>query len=184
MTSISEIDAMKLIDETLSKIEDSLTRDRILQWAWSKFSSLPAPINSTAEAMETRKSKKKQGKAKKSTKTKPSHSMVKDLNLKPSGKQTLAEFVREKKPSSNRGKSVVCVYYLQHILKETPITANHVFTCFKSIGWRVPSDLDNTLQWVASQRGWLDTSSMADIKVTTHGENLIEHDLPRKKKDK
>jgi hypothetical protein len=183
MASISEIDAMKLIDETLSQIEDSLSRDRILQWAWSKFSSLPTPISSTSKKMETEKPKEK-GRAKKSTKTKPSYSIVKDLNLKPSDKQTLAQFISEKKPSSNREKSVVFVYYLQNILEETPITSNHIYTCFKSIGSRVPSNLDNTLSWVASQRGWLNTSSMANIKVTPHGENLIEHDLPKKKKGK
>jgi hypothetical protein len=44
--------------------------------------------------------------------------------------------------------------------------------------WRVPADLANTLQYTASKDGWLDTKKMDDIKVTTIGENVVEHDLP------
>jgi hypothetical protein len=184
MTEISELDAMKQISKILSQFEDSLTRDRILQWACSKFSSFPAPIMSTEEKIETRKAKKKKGNVKKSKKRKSSNSIVKNLDLNPSNEQTFKDFITEKKPSSNIEKSIACVYYLQHILKKTPITTNHVFTCFKSIGWRVPPDLASILRWVASQKGWLDTSNTEDIKVTTQGENLIEHDLPKKIKAK
>lgn len=184
MTKISEIEAIKLIDDILSQIEDSLIRDRILQWACSKFSSLPAPKISTEENKETKKPKKKKGNVRKSTKRKPSNSIVKKLNLNPSNEKTFKDFVTEKKPSTNYEKSVTCVYYLQNILKNTPITVNHVFTCFKIVEWRVPSNLRNILHWVASQKGWLDTSNTEDIKITTHGENLIDHDLPKKIKAK
>lgn len=181
MSTMSELEAMKLIDDSLSQFDDPATRDRILEWAWSKFSSQPTPTGSRKEDKKGKKTKKNKGKVKKATKPKFAISMVKDLDLNPSDKQTFADFVAEKKPSSNHEKSVSCVYYLQHILEKAPITSSHVFTCFKVMGWRLPSNLDNTLQWVASQKGWLDTRSMANIKVTTHGENLIEHDLPHKK---
>jgi hypothetical protein len=34
----------------------------------------------------------------------------------------------------------------------------------------------------AGTEGWLDTSVNTDIKIATHGENLIEHTLPKKDK--
>jgi len=108
-------------------------------------------------------------------------SIVRDLNLKPSGKKSFREFAAEKQPASNLEKSVVAVYYLHHELGLSAVTVGHVGTCFKDASWRVPSNFANTLAETASRRGWLDTRSMADINVTTHGENLIEHDLPRSK---
>ena len=59
-----------------------------------------------------------------------------------------------------------------------PVTADHIYTAFKGLAWRVPSDLVNTLQQAGS-KGWLDTANSADIKVTPMGENLVEHDLPK-----
>jgi hypothetical protein len=47
--------------------------------------------------------------------------------------------------------------------------------------WRIPADLFNTLAYTASHYGWLDTSNYQALKVTTMGENLLEHDLPKKK---
>ena len=110
--------------------------------------------------------------------------MVRDLNLKPKGKKTLDEFVESKKPSSYYEKSTVATYYLKHELSLSAISANHIFTCFKHMKWRVPADLFNTLAYTASQYGWLDTSNGEDIKVTTMGENLVEHDLPKGKGSK
>jgi hypothetical protein len=36
----------------------------------------------------------------------------------------------------------------------------------------------------AGTSGWLDTSDSEDIKITSSGENLVEHDLPGKAKGK
>ena len=58
-----------------------------------------------------------------------------------------------------------------------------MFTCYKNAKWRLPADLDNTLRYTACDKGWLDTSSMMDIKLTPEGENFVEFDLPQKSKD-
>lgn len=108
-----------------------------------------------------------------------SPSLVRDLNLKPKGKDSFDKLAGQKKPTSNQHKCVVAVYYLRHEIGVPSITVDHVYTCFKHMQWRVPSSLGNTLAYVASVHGWLDTSNMADIKITTIGENLVEHDLPR-----
>jgi hypothetical protein len=184
MKEISELEAMKSIDDAMSAVSDPSTRVRILRWAWSKFSPSPtAPIEEEEPDGSKAKTKKKGKKARKPVKSKKtSRTMLKDLNLKPSGTKSFKDFAAEKKPGSNLEKCVVAVYYVERIIKKGPVSADHVFTCFKAEGWRVPSDLDNTLQYVASQKAWIDTRDMSDIKVTTHGENLIEHDLPKAEK--
>lgn len=193
MGDVSEIDALKAIDDMLSKISDSNTKDRILDWAFKKYSSMPKPVvndaveddeNNIVVTKKKPKKKKAKTKAKNKTKTSTSLSIVKDLNLKPSGKKSFKDFVDEKKPSSNQQKCVVSVYYLINKLKLSNIEINHIYTCYKDAGWRTPADLANTLQYTASVKGWLDTRHSADIKLTTHGDNLIEYDLPPKKTDK
>ena len=181
MNTISEIDIMKEIDKILCRIKDPATRDRILQWAWSKFSSRPIILNSVKKSKEN---KGKKAKGEKKTKRKISYSILKDVNLKPKDKQTFEDFVAEKNPQAMIDKCMVSIYYLIRILQASQITTNHVYTCFRISKWRVPSNLENRLQWVASQRGWLDTNDMTNIKLTTHGENYVEHDLPYRKEKK
>jgi hypothetical protein len=89
--------------------------------------------------------------------------------------------VGEKKPNSIYEKCTVAAYYLKHVLGLKAVSANHIFTCFKHVKWRVPADLLNSLSYTASQYGWLDTSDRQSVNVSTMGENLIEHDLPRVK---
>lgn len=172
---------MRSIDEQLTALDDGAARQRILRWATEKFfgsgSSIPpnSPIagSGATPAANPRKPKSSKGSAGTSL------MLIKDLNLKPSGKKSFKDFVSEKAPSSNPEKCLTAVYYLQNVLGLSKVGANHVYTCFKVEGWRVPSDLVNTLQWAASQEGWFDTKDREEIKVTTHGENHIEHDMPR-----
>jgi len=183
MTTNSELDVMKIIEENLSQISDPATRDRILNWAWAKFSSQPhdSPVEENkSKSTKKTKSGKKAGNAtkRKTGKSKPNLTIVKDLNLKPNGKKAFVNFAKEKAPNNDNEKCTVSVYYLKNELGET-VSSNHVYTCFKDAGWRLPVDLYSRLRKVASANGWLDTSDGSDIKITPHGENLIEHDLPR-----
>lgn len=182
MAEVSEVEVIKTLDDALGKLEDAQARDRVLHWAWEKYCSKPVPsaVNDPARAMRGHKKEAQDKKTvSKKAKVKTTLSMEKNLNLTPEGKRTFDAFADEKMPTSNLEKCTVAVYYLHNILELPKISANHVFTCFKHRKWRVPTDIPNTLQYTASTQGWLDTSDMGDIKVTTVGENLIDHDLPR-----
>lgn len=188
MPKLSEVDAIKKVDEALEGIEDKEALKRILRWAYEKYcpgtSMHDAPIEEGEEEEQTIKNKAKKKpvkKIKKKVKSKKSAlSIDKTLNLKPGGKISFADFATQKNPSTDREKVVLCVYYLLNKIEKKPIGINQVYTCYKSI-WRVPADLAGTLRWVSSQKGWLDTSDSLDIKMTPQGDNLIEHDLPPKK---
>ncbi len=192
MGKTTEVDALKAVDDALSGLDDPPARERVLSWAWKKYVSTrtPAVEDETADGTRTLKRTKKKaagsGKAKGKAKrtVKAPLSMVKELNLKPKGKTSLDDFVEAKKPNSIYEKCTVAAYYLKNELSLAAASANHVFTCFKHMKWRVPADLLNSLAYTASRFGWLDTSDRDNIGVTTMGENLIEHDLPRSKTPK
>lgn len=189
----SEVDAIKTIDNTLSALADAAACERLLRWAWAKFvpSGVPPTLEVVSPSPQPRTKAGRRGKGRKAnsddtTKNRSGSrkprtiSMVRDLNLRPKGKKSFADFVSEKQPSSNFEKCAVAVYYLKNEIAAGEVTVSHVLTCFKEAHWRVPANLSNTLSLTAFRKGWVDTRGMDNISVTTHGENLIEHDLPRK----
>jgi hypothetical protein len=48
----------------------------------------------------------------------------------------------------------------------------------------VPGALRQSLLDTSFKKGWIDTKSMENITITTHGENLVEHELQGKKEEK
>jgi hypothetical protein len=179
---MTEIEALKTIDEVLSALAENAARDRVLRWACGKY-MVAAPMASASHTQAAagktpQRARKSKNKSRPKASSASSPSIVTDLNLKPKGKSSLDQLVAQKLPKSNQHKCVVAVYYLKHEINVPSIAVDHVYTCFKHMKWRVPSSLANTMAYVASVHGWLDTRNMADIKMTTIGENLVEHDLP------
>lgn len=185
---MDEIDAMKAISAAFQALDDEARR-RVLAWTVAKFGSPNVPGVATGAPSSTTmlkggdSPKASQNKAKTvagnkgGKKAKSVISMDKSLNLSPSGKQSAIEFANQKKPSSAEQKCVVACYYLRDVIEIDAIAVGGVFTFFKTVGWKIPADLRNTLQ-KAGSRGWLDTAQGDDIKITSMGDNLVEHDLP------
>lgn len=112
-----------------------------------------------------------------------SPSIVKDLNLIPKDKESLKDFHGKKSPETNLERNTVFVYYLIEILGRTGITMNHIYTCYRAIGLRLPGNIKQSITDSASGRyGFLDATKGEDIKMTSLGQNLVMHDLPRKPK--
>jgi hypothetical protein len=182
---VSEIEAIKVVAEVLEKLQTD-ERVRVLNWANAKFSNHSAPATSSvvasngiatpASASPSRAVAKKQ---KTTVKAKTIISMDKTLNLSPSGKQSASEFAGVKSPSNLKEKCVVAAYYLREIVGMQKVTTQAVFTFFKTLSWVAPTDMKNTLQQAGSA-GWLDTADAEDIKITSLGENLVEHKLSAK----
>lgn len=104
-------------------------------------------------------------------------SIVKDLNLRSEGNPWFREFYDQKKTSTQEQAVTVAVYYLKRILELDKITPEHVFTCFKDVERKTPKNMPQTIRDTAKRKGWVDTSERGNIKITNHGENLVEHDL-------
>lgn len=177
---MNEIDAMKLVSEALEKLQTAEERGRVLMWAHSKFGGasprpaggLHVPVAGVAP-LKTKSQKK----------SKSIIAMDKSLNLSPTGKQSALEFASDKAPSNAQEKCVVAVHYLRDVIELQSISVQAVLTFFKTVQWPPPTDLKNKLQQAGS-KGWLDTANSEDIKLTTLGERLVEHDLSAKAKKK
>jgi hypothetical protein len=126
------------------------------------------------------------GSGSKPAKRKPSSvGIVRDLALRPPGKQPWIEFAEEKAPKTNGARSTVAVHWLVNVAgMSSGITVDHVNTCFVEAGWKRPADFVNALQVVSSTKGWLDTGDMGNIKLTLRGEDEVQHNLPPQSKQK
>lgn len=111
-----------------------------------------------------------------------SPSQVRELDLAPKGKTSLATFAAEKGPKTNHDYNVVAVYYLSEELGVPAVTLNQVFTCYRSMRWKEPANLENSLALTANRKRFFDTSSLDDIKLMPAGRTRVEHELPVKKK--
>lgn len=112
-------------------------------------------------------------------KPKESFNILSELNLSPSGHQSLTDFIKEKRPENFQEFNAATVYYLTKELSIRAITPEHVYTCYKDANRRLPGAFTKSLRDTDKVKGWIDTHDLKNIKITTWGENFVEHDLPR-----
>lgn len=152
------------------------------------YSDFKERISAISQVTPKKTNEKKEAKAEEPTPPKGKHrplkrealSIVKELNLAEQGdKPSLKDFYSEYTPSNNFERNLIFVYYLQNIAKLTAITTNHIFTCYRHVGVKIPGAFKQSLWDTASQKGWIDTGSLEDIKLTTQGINYIEHDMAK-----
>lgn len=105
--------------------------------------------------------------------------LLKDLDL--SGRngtsQSLKDFVAEKNPGSNVQKTAVFVYYLQNILRVDEISKDHIFTCYKTLGYRMPNNLQQNLTDTCSSRYGYISRKDGRYSMTVVGNNYVEFDI-------
>lgn len=104
------------------------------------------------------------------------YKLVGDLDLLPKGKKGLKEFYTTLKASGNYEYYLIIIYYLERVLGISDIGADHIYTCFKHLNLKVPNIIKG-LHDLKRRKGWVNTSNMADVKVTISGENHLEHEL-------
>jgi hypothetical protein len=185
---MDEIEAIKAISDKLEKLSAE-ERSRVMAWAIAKYASehvaspavTPPSNQANVQPATPHKASKSSAKPKAGKKTKSVISMDKSLNLNPSGKPSATKFASEKAPANVKQKCVVAVYYLRDVTALEKVTVSAVYTFFKTLNWPLPADLKNALQQAGSA-GWLDTADAENIKLTSTGENLVEHSLPPSKK--
>jgi hypothetical protein len=109
--------------------------------------------------------------------------VIKDLNLRADGSvPALRDFYAEKTPDGFAECNALFAYYLAKLKEIAGIGPSHIYTCYKAVGIKVPGAFIQSLKDTARRQGWVDSSDFTDIRVTTIGENHVEHDLPRKKR--
>ena len=136
--------------------------------------------NDESEHSETAASPEKKPRSRKKNNAKQPQ-LVKDLDLSGNGaEKSFKDFIDEKRPKSNIEKTTVYIYYLQNILKIDGITMDHVFTCYKNSGGKLPINLQANLTDTSSSKyGYIETVG-GKYKMSIAGINFVEHDLPKK----
>lgn len=136
-----------------------------------------AEIESPKQNLEEGKEAKKVS-APKKVKSQNSKSPVflPDFDFRPAGKESLKDFIAKFELSSNMEKNLAFTYYLQNILDVPDISVNHIFSCYRHLGYKIPL-LPQTLFDTKARKGWIDTANINNIKITREGINFLEHEL-------
>lgn len=158
-------------------------KDKVSQ---DNFTPINEPDQEQEEPKTTAKPYKvKNNNSKTGSKRKESYQIVKNLKLSAKGgKESLKDFYAKKSPTSAMQRNTVFVYYLEKVAKVSGVGVNHIYTCYKDVSEKVPGALRQSLLDTSFKNGWIDTKSMENITITTHGENLVEHELQGKKEEK
>ncbi len=131
---------------------------------------IPAKVPSSSQKKTKNSSRKS---------TTPKLSLIKELDLSGNEKQpSLKDFYSEYRLRNNDERNLLFVYYLKIKREIEGVTTDHVYTCYDELRLRIPANLHNALA-VTAHRGWLDTSSLEDIQLTTKGKNYFDLDLEK-----
>lgn len=166
------------IDRQLDAATALAVVELVLGGPGTKPSATPKP-RSSAKGRQRSKGSKAHGATRKASRRTGSPSIVRDLSLRPKGKQAFIEFAEEKQPRNHFERQAVAIYWLSKILgMQDGVTVDHVNTCYVSAKWKRPARFDANLQLTAARRGWIDTSDGSNVRITVSGEDFVVHDLP------
>lgn len=142
-------------------------------------------VKVTADATGDEQTSSRTKRARKSN-SKKSWPRAKDINFRPADKQSLRDFVAEKKPATIHEKNLVFVYYMAEVLGLSQVTIGHVLAAYDECGDKPPALPDSSLRSTAARKHWLDTAELqtVGVQMTHSGRNVVEHDMPMKKDKK
>lgn len=115
-------------------------------------------------------------------KSKKAPELLKNLDLSGDGdKPSLKDFYARYDHRSNYERNLIFTYYLKEELDTEKVTLDHIFTCYRSVGQKLPKALEQGMRDTAKDKAWVDIDNLDDIKVPVAGMNHIEHDLAKSK---
>ena len=105
---------------------------------------------------------------------------LKDLDLATrNGNPSLRDYYGKFAPKLHSERNLIFVAYLQDIAEVTPISVDHVYSCYRKVQARAPKRFRQSLIDTSNKKGWLSTESLEDIRVSIAGLEYLEHDMPR-----
>ena len=164
------------------KVFDYLLKDELCEVRKSEIEQNNCNIeNNNMKLNSTKRAKRKSSSSTNIYTNNYTPSLIKDLNLRPSGNKSLAEFFEEKKPDGNIQNSAVMTYYLQHILGLENINPDHIFTCYRELNKKIPAVIVQNLRDCSSNRYGYINFNNGKITTSIKGINFVEQDLPHNK---
>lgn len=142
-------------------------------------------VEKPPSAKEPKEKVEKERKRRSSAKGSESYKILPDLDLTAKGEiPSLADFFKGKTPKSAQEVNPVLVYYLKKLRNIDHVGLDHIYTCYKTVGVRVPARLYQSIIDTRNRKGTVITDDMNDIRIGTIGENFVENDLPRQQTTK
>lgn len=120
--------------------------------------SIEQKWQSTSSGKQAKTDHSATGKTKESRSSQPMY--LDDLDLAPEGKDSLVSFMaKHKYRQSAMQLNLLFAYYLKLVLKIDGINQNHLFTCYKKLGLKVPNNLYHSISDTISKNHWLMNAS-------------------------
>lgn len=94
------------------------------------------------------------------------------------------EFVADKKPKSEGEFWAVSTYYLQKLRGISPVTLDHIYTCYAEIKRKPPTAFRQTLINTKNRHGWIEPDEHGNVNIPHRGVVYVDHDLPATEKPK
>jgi hypothetical protein len=155
--------------------EEYITTKRGNDEVFRIIKGISEDASNTSEKNHSIKAKK--GKSKVAAKS--SHSLVTTLNLNPPTGKSLKEFFAEFVSKSFFEKNLLFIYYVERVLHVEAIGINHIYTCYKHVGEKVPGNLYQSIVDTKNQKGWIESKEINNLRITIAGENYVEHDFKK-----
>lgn len=114
------------------------------------------------------------------TKSKVSRSsqpkFLEDLDLSPAGKESLVDFMAKHIYRQSASQlNLLFVYYLKQVRKVEGVNQDHVFTCYRTLGLKIPNNLYHTISDNISKNRWFRNAS--NLELTVAGLNKVEQEM-------
>lgn len=114
-----------------------------------------------------------------------SYSIDRSLNLRGNGDTpSFKAFYEEKKPETKAEFNALAIYYLKILLKGAVVTLDQVYTCYKEVSFKPADYFKQSFRDAKSQHGYLEYDDNWNLIIPHRGISFVEHDLPKKKKNK
>lgn len=124
---------------------------------------------------ESTKSKPKDKNSPKKS-TRSSAKVLRDLDLTgPGNTQSLDDFYAQYAVTSDIKRNVVFAHYCAEVLKITPVTEDHIMSCYHHLELKLPINMESSLKNsnATSRGGFLMSSNPQDVQLSVQGMNLI-----------
>lgn len=132
-----------------------------------KASALPPPTEKASPVSAKPKSKRI---------AKDEPKFLSDYDLINSTLGKLKDFHSQYNAKTNYQNNLIFIYYLTDGKNLEEITVDHLLTCYRNVGIKIPKALRQSVLDTQNRHGWI-ASEATGIRLTTAGRNHIEHDM-------
>lgn len=151
-----------------SILEDGVTKAKEII---SRTSSSPVKKPS-AKKSSTETGAGDETSTKKSSRGKKTLKRLNNIDFEPQGKESLRDYFSKYTTVSDSERTLLFINYMQNILEISPITFDHIFTCYDLLNLRVSENLQQTVRNSANTKGWFETTGGV-MTLTIKGKNQI-----------